>query len=58
MREIRVKHPETAEAFALFGFRESCSDCSLEVLARKHGLLAADVVDELNRAVAESRCAV
>jgi hypothetical protein len=33
-----------------FGFRESCDDCSLEVVARKYGLSSRDIVDALNAA--------
>lgn len=51
MREVRTRYPETGEVFARYGFRDSCSDCSLHTLARKHGLQPAVLVDALNCAV-------
>jgi hypothetical protein len=34
-----------------YGFRESCNDCSIDVVARKYGLNAAEIVEALNEAV-------
>jgi hypothetical protein len=50
VREVRTRFPQTAPGFENFGFRESCDDCSIEVVARKYGLSARKVVDALNEA--------
>lgn len=51
MREVKVEHAKTTKVFETFGFRDACDDCAIEVVARKHGLSAADVVDALNDAI-------
>lgn len=56
VRDIRTRFPQTAEVLENFGFRSSCDDCSIDVVARKYGLSARDVVDALNEAAfGESR---
>jgi hypothetical protein len=50
VREIRTRYPQTVPVLDNFGFRESCDDCSLEVVARKYGLSSRDIVDALNAA--------
>lgn len=50
VREVRQRYPETASVFDRFGFRPSCDDCSIEVVARKYGLSAAQIVEALNEA--------
>jgi hypothetical protein len=51
MREVRQAHPETQIVFEKYRFRESCVDCSLDAIARKHGVDAGGLVDELNQAI-------
>ena len=51
MRDIKVRFPQAAAVFEEYGFRESCDDCSLEVIARKYGLRSDELVERLNRAV-------
>lgn len=51
IRDVKVKYPQTAPVFEGYGFRESCDDCSIEAVARKHGLASQDVVEALNEAV-------
>lgn len=50
IRDVRQRHPETAEVFEQFRFRHVCDDCDIETVARKNGLNSADVVDALNAA--------
>ena len=50
VREVRTRFPQTAPVFENLDFRESCDDCSIEVVARKYGLSTRDVVDALNQA--------
>jgi len=50
IRDIRARFPQTAPVLEGFGFRGSCDDCSLEVVARKYGLATQRVVDALNEA--------
>lgn len=50
VRDVRVRFPQTADVFENLGFRASCDDCSIEVVARKYGLSTRDVVDALNEA--------
>jgi hypothetical protein len=51
IRDIRTRYPETAEVFEELGFRSSCDDCSIDVVARRQGLNAYEIVDRLNRIV-------
>jgi len=51
VREVKRQFPETVPVFASFGFRDVCDDCSIEVGARRLGLAAVDVVNDLNRSV-------
>jgi len=50
VREVRQRHPETAEVFEALGFRSSCDDCDIETVARKSGLDSREVLNALNRA--------
>jgi hypothetical protein len=50
VRDVRARFPQTGQVFENLGFRPSCDDCSIEVLARKYGLCAGDIVDALNEA--------
>jgi len=50
VREVRTRYPKTAELLDSFGFRESCDDCSLEVVSRKYGHSTRKIVDALNEA--------
>ncbi|MCW5977978.1 MAG: hypothetical protein KIT09_07860 [Bryobacteraceae bacterium] len=52
VRDVKVEHPETIRVFDNHGFRDACDDCSIEQVARKHGLRSQDLVAELNQAVA------
>ena len=52
VREVKQRYPEAAEVFESFGFRSSCDACSIEEVARKHGLKSRDVVDAVNRRIA------
>ncbi len=52
VRDVKRQYPEAAAIFEEHGFRAPCDDCSIEEVARKHGLRPADLVDELNRALA------
>ncbi len=52
IRDIKREHPETVPVFESFGFRDPCDDCSIEQVARKHGLRSIDIVDALNRTLA------
>ncbi len=54
MRDIKVRFPQTAAVFEEYGFRESCDDCSIEVIARKYGLRSEEIVERLNQAVLAS----
>ena len=51
VREIRTQFPKAAETLRNFGFRESCDDCSIEVVCRKYGISSRLVVETLNEAV-------
>jgi hypothetical protein len=51
VRDIRRRYPETREVFERLGFRSACDDCSIDVAARRQGLRAGDIVEELNRLV-------
>jgi hypothetical protein len=51
VREIKTEHPETATVFESFRFRESCDDCPLETVAKKHGLSVPVVMDALQMAI-------
>ncbi|MCS6953245.1 MAG: hypothetical protein RMK57_07140 [Bryobacterales bacterium] len=55
VREVRQRYPQTAPIFERLGFRSSCDDCSIEVVARKYGLSPADIVEALNEAVVGPR---
>lgn len=50
VREVRTRFPKTAETLLNFGFRESCDECSLEVVCRKYGISSQQVVESLNEA--------
>ena len=50
IRDVKQKHPQTAEIFDQLHFRSVCDDCDIETVARKNGLNVPDVVDALNRA--------
>ena len=50
VRDVRQRYPETAAVFEQLGFRAACHDCDIEQVARKQGLVVADVIDALNRA--------
>lgn len=56
VREVKVNYPDTVAVFERLGFRESCDDCSIESVCRKHGLCSQDVVDELNRVAFKLAC--
>lgn len=51
IRDVKVKYPQTIAVFEGYGFRSSCDDCSIETVARKHGVKAQDVVEALNEAI-------
>ncbi|MCX6623144.1 MAG: hypothetical protein NTY38_19170 [Acidobacteria bacterium] len=51
IRDIKVKYPGTVAIFDDYGFRASCDDCSIEAVARKHGLASQDIVEKLNEAI-------
>ena len=50
VRDIRTRHPRTAEVFEGLRFRASCDDCSIEVVCRKYGLKTQEIIDALNEA--------
>ncbi len=50
VRDVRQRHPATAEVMERFGFRSSCDDCTIEVVCRKYGLSSQMVVEALNEA--------
>ncbi len=50
VRDVRARYPRTAAVFESLGFRESCDDCALDVVARKYGLRLPDVLAALNEA--------
>lgn len=50
VRDVRQKYPQTSETLEGFGFRSSCDDCTIDVVARKYGLSTAAVVEALNEA--------
>lgn len=50
VREVRQRYPQTASVFDSLGFRSSCDDCSIEVVARKYGLSPAEIIEALNEA--------
>ena len=47
--DVKVAYPQTVQLFEQLGFRDVCDDCPIEFVARRQGLSALDVVDELNR---------
>ena len=51
VREVRTQHPETSAVFENFRFRDSCDDCSVETVAKKHGLSVGQVMDALQMAI-------
>lgn len=51
VREVKSLYPQTILVFEKFGFHEVCDDCAIEVVSRRGGLSALDVVDALNAAV-------
>ncbi|MFN3326444.1 MAG: hypothetical protein ACK5AZ_23345 [Bryobacteraceae bacterium] len=51
VRDVVQRHPETAVVFEDFGFRHVCYDCTIETIARKHGLRPDVVILALNQAV-------
>jgi len=50
IRDVKVQYPQTVEVFENLRFRDSCDDCSIEVVARKHGLDSYLIIDALNEA--------
>ena len=50
VRDVKQRHPETAEIFEQLHYRDVCDDCDIETVARKNGLNVRDVVDTLNQA--------
>ena len=50
VRDIRARFPQTAAVFEGLRFRESCDDCSVEVVCRKYGLRTRDIIEALNEA--------
>jgi hypothetical protein len=50
VRDIRARFPQTAAVFEGLRFRESCDDCSVEVVCRKYGLKTQDIIEALNEA--------
>jgi hypothetical protein len=54
VREVKADYPQTIPVFEELGFRDTCDDCALEVVARRQGLSALDVVEALNRAMFSS----
>ncbi len=55
VREVKQKHPETAEVFERFGLRPACYDCSIKAAARKVGAPVDDLLDEVNKVIQEKR---
>lgn len=55
IRDIKQRYPQAAAVFERFGFRDSCDDCSIEQVARKHGLRSAEIVDAVNEAISAER---
>jgi hypothetical protein len=53
VRDVKQKYPQAAAVFETFGFRSSCDDCSIEEVARKHGMNSREVVDILNEKIRE-----
>ena len=51
MRDVLLRFPQSAPIFEEYGFRDSCRDCSLDVIAKKHGLRVDDIVDKVNALV-------
>ena len=50
IRDVKQRHPQTAEVFESLNFRSPCDDCTIETVARKNGLNVLDVVESLNQA--------
>jgi allophanate hydrolase subunit 1 len=50
IRDVKQRHPETAEVFEQLHYRPPCDDCDIETVARKNGLKVQDVVEALNQA--------
>ena len=50
IRDVKQRHPETAEVFEQLHYRSACDDCDIETVARKNGLRVQDVIDALNQA--------
>jgi hypothetical protein len=46
--EIKILYPQTVPVFAKLGFRDVCDGCALELVARRSGLSASDVIDTLH----------
>jgi hypothetical protein len=46
--EVKLAFPQTVSVFENYGFRDVCDDCSIDLVARRQGLLPYDVVNELN----------
>ncbi len=51
IRDVKQRYPAAAGVFERFGFRDSCDDCSIEEVARKHGLRSAEIVDAVNEVI-------
>jgi hypothetical protein len=56
VRDVKVQHPDTINVFESLRFRESCDDCSIEVVCRKYGLDTREIVDALNQAAFGNKC--
>jgi hypothetical protein len=50
IRDVKQRHPQTAEVFQNLHFRSVCDDCTIETVARKNGLQLDDVLNALNEA--------
>jgi hypothetical protein len=55
VRDVKQRYPETEPVFERFGLRPPCYDCSIEQAARKAGVLAGDLLQEINETVLETR---
>lgn len=51
VRDVKREYPLTQAVFERFGFRDTCDDCSIEIVARRQDLSVLDVIDALNSAI-------
>jgi hypothetical protein len=51
VRDVKQKYPGSSAIFEQYGFRSICDECSIEVVAKRQGLPASEVVDALNSAL-------